>query len=443
MRWKHDPVLFVRQALGAEPQGWQSEALQALYEKEKVSLRSGHGVGKTALAAWSILWQMCTYFPLRVPCTAPTSHQLSDVLWSELAMWFKRLDKSLQGYFALSSDMLVLSGAEKESFAVARTARREQPEALQGFHCENMLFVIDEASGIDDSIFEVAEGALSTPGARVLMMGNPTRVSGYFYDSHHRMRNSWHTMKVSCLDSGRVSPKYVADMKLKYGEDSNVYRVRVLGEFPTANDDAVIPLSWMEEAVSRNMEPSGDEVWGLDVARFGDDRTALCKRRGNCVPEVVKTWRQKETMQVAGIIHEEYRLTRDKPRSINVDVIGIGSGVYDRLVELGLPAVAVNVSESPSSKDRFLRLRDELWYEAREWFESRNCRIVDDQELIGELCSVKYQIASNGKIRVESKDEMKKRRLPSPDLADAFILTFAPSFSNFKKPLEYPRMGIV
>lgn len=441
--WRAEPALFVREALGVEPQEWQAKALQALADHGRVSIRSGHGVGKSALGAWAILWELMTHFPVKIPCTAPTSHQLSDILWAELGMWFRRLEPALRDEFEIGQERIYMKAAPNESFAAARTARREQPEALQGFHAENLLFVIDEASGIDDQVFEVAEGALSTPGARVLMMGNPTRVSGYFYDSHHRLRSRWNAMRVPCTESDRVAPAYIEDMALKYGVDSNIYRVRVLGDFPTSDDDSVIPLLWLEEAVRREMEPVGDEIWGLDVARFGDDRTALCKRTKNALLEPVKTWRNKETMQVAGLVNEEYKAAKRKPVSINVDVIGIGSGVYDRLVELGLPAAPVNVSESPATKERFMRLRDELWFEAREWFESRNCRMVDDESLIGELCSVKYQIASNGKIRVESKDEMKKRKLPSPDLADAFVMTFAPAFGRSAKPLEFPKLGIV
>ena len=241
------------------------------------------------------------------------------------------------------------------------------------------------------------------------------------------MREVWKTHKVSCFDSSRCSADYTDAQALKYGVDSNVYRVRVLGEFPKQDDDTVISLAQVEDASVRAIEAEGKVVWGLDVARFGNDRTALCRRRGNVVTHKVLTWRNKDTMQVAGIIGRMFEEldSFEQPSTIVVDVIGIGSGVVDRMAELGLPVIGINVSESPAIGEKFSRLRDELWWRAREWFEQMNCALPDDETLMGELATVRYGIKSDGKIKVESKDEMKKRGLPSPDVADAFVLTFA------------------
>src|SRR5262249_369296 len=160
------------------------------------------------------------------------------------------------------------------------------PEALQGFHAERLLFIIDEASGIDDPVFEVAEGALSTPGAIVVMAGNPTRTSGFFSRAFHADRTRRWTRRVPCAESTRVAPGYIDGMGGGCGEQSSVFKVRVLGEFPNADDDGVIPLELVEAAVTRDVMPAPVKpIWGLDVARFGDDATALCKRRGNAVTE--------------------------------------------------------------------------------------------------------------------------------------------------------------
>jgi hypothetical protein len=157
----------------------------------------------------------------------------------------------------------------RDSFAVARTARREQPEALQGFHSTNMLFVIDEASGVDDLVFEVGQGAMSTPGAKTVMTGNPTRTSGYFYDAFHRMAPGWRTMRVGCSESSQVAPAFTSEMAQRYGVGSNVYRVRVEGEFPLADEDSVVPASLVAAAMERAVEPAPTTpvIWGLDVAR--------------------------------------------------------------------------------------------------------------------------------------------------------------------------------
>lgn len=433
--WKRDPVLFVREMWpGVELEAFQEEALAALVSHGRVSIRSGHGVGKTALDAWAVLWFMSTHYPCKVPCTAPTAHQLEDVLMPEIAQWLAKMPDAFKEQFRLKADRLELVAAPKESFAAFRTGSRHNPEALQGFHSDNLFFLLDEASGIDDSVFEVAEGALSTPGAKVLMTSNPTRTQGYFYASHTDTRARWHCLKVSGFDSSRVSRQYCDDMA-RYGEDSNIYRVRVLGEFPLADDNAVIPLEWVEAAVDRDVVSTlGRVVWGVDVARYGDDRTALAKRQGNTLLEPIKAWANQDTMTTAGKIMLEYEKAQRKPDDVLVDVIGIGAGVCDRLKEMGLPARGINVAESAAVSRRYMRLRDELWFRGREWFEERACKIPDQSELIGELSSVVYSVSSAGKIQVQSKEQMRRTQKQSPDLADAFLLTFAGSrFERRKK----------
>jgi len=370
---------------------------------------------------------MACYFPCKIPCTAPTAHQLNDVLWSEIAKWHRVMRErvpDLANEFDWTAERFKLKAAPEESFAVARTSRPEQPEALQGFHSENLLFLVDEASGIAEEVFQVAEGALSTPGAFVLMAGNPTRMEGYFFDSHHKSRENWAALWWNGEDSPLVSKDHVEEMARKYGADSAIYRIRVRGEF-AGNPDGVIPLNLIEGAIDRKVETAGLEIWGLDVARFGVDRTALCKRRGNTLLEPIKSWQGKDTMQVAGLVKLEYDAAKRKPHAINVDVIGIGSGVVDRLKELELPVSAVNVAESPSIKEQYNRQRDELWFLAREWFEGRDVKMPKDDALIAELTLPSFKVLSSGKKQVESKDDLKKRGVTSPDLADAFCLTFA------------------
>ena len=434
LAWRNDPVLFVEQVFQVVPEPWQKKALVEIAVHDRVSIRSGHGVGKSAFLSWVIYWWLLTNVSCKAACTAPTSHQLSDVLWGELAKWARMMPKGLRSLVDLSQDMVTRKDAPKEAFCVARTARKETPEAFQGFHSEAMLFIIDEASGVDDVIFEVGEGAMSTPGAKTLMVGNPTRTSGYFFDSHHRMRSAWSIMRVSCLDKEMVSGRFQSDtysknMALRYGEDSNIYRVRVLGEFPSHEDDVVIPLNLVEASVGRDVEcAEGRIIWGLDVARFGDDRTALTKRKKNWLLEKPKTWRNKDTMQTAGMVVHEFENTQHdmRPDRIMVDSIGVGAGVVDALKEHGLPVKGVNVSESPAVASNYMRLRDELYWKAREWFEDKASKLpVGCDELIAELTIPKYQVQPNGKIKVESKQEIKRRIPNSPDIADSFMLTFA------------------
>ena len=436
-----DPVLFVESMLDCKPEAWQKEVLESLLSDDKIAIKSGHGTGKTALLSWIILWWLCTKIPTKIACTANSAHQLNDVLWSEISKWHRNLPDGFRNLFEFKSDKINLVGV-KDSFAVARTARREQPEALQGFHSPNMLFIADEASGIDNIIFEVAEGSLSTKGAKVILTGNPTRSSGYFYDCFHTMKHRWKTFTVSCHDSQYVNPSFIADMARKYGEDSNVFRIRVLGEFPESNDDAIIPLHLISEATTRDIDPSTDDViWGLDVARHGNDRTALAKRQGNTLLEKIKTWKNKDLMETVGIVVSEYEALpySKRPTEILIDSIGLGAGVADRLQEMNLNCqiTAVNVAELPSMQDKYMRLRDELWFLVREWFESRDVKIIDDEELIAELTTPSFSFMSNGKIKVESKEQMKKKGHNSPDLADALCLTFASRHGFAKSNRNY------
>jgi phage terminase large subunit len=427
--WKSSPLLFVVEALRAKPEPWQADVLRSIEAGERrIAIRAGHGVGKSALESWVILWFLLFRRPCKIPVTANSQDQLRDVVWAEVARWHRELPQFMKDLVEVTSERVFIKADPEGAFAVARTARPEKPEALQGFHSPNLLFVLEEASGIEDIIFETAGGALTGANAMVLMAGNPTRTQGYFHRAFTQNRQSWHCVHVPCSASSRVSPDYAKEIATEYGLDSNVYRVRVLGEFPLSEDDAVIPLGLIEAAVARDVSPSESGiVWGLDVARFGDDSTSLVKRRGNMLLEKSREWKKYDLMQTAGVIAKEYAETplELRPSSINVDVIGMGGGVVDRLRELGLPVRGINVGESASSSpERYMRLRDELWFKAREWFDTRAVTMPNDAALIGELVGPKYKVESSGKLKVESKDEMKKRGVKSPNRADAFCLTF-------------------
>lgn len=223
---------------------------------------------------------------------------------------------------------------------------------------------------------------------------------------------------------------HLSDIESSYGRNSNRWRVRVEGQFPTSDDDTVIPLAWAESAIGRDVvELPYLPIWGVDVGRYGDDASALAKRQANRLLEPVKIWRNKDTMQTSGIIHAEYYATHEdiRPKEILVDVIGIGSGVVDRCRELGLPVRGINVAESHATDDHCMRLRDSLWWAGRKWLEGKDCHLPNDQLLIGELVVPTYDYHSSGRVVVESKKELKKRGIASPNAADAFLLTFAGS----------------
>lgn len=445
--WYDDPDLFDREIWPeALPEKWQTEASRLLADNDRVAIRSGHGVGKTAWLARRIIWWGCTRFPWKVGVTAPSSSQMYDALWSELAKWHSKMPPGMKEMFEWSSEYFRSSEHPAQSFAVAKTARRETPDALAGLHSENMLYVIDEAPGVDDIIFETARGAMSTTGAKTIMTGNPTRLGGYFYDAFHKNRAHWATMKVSCYESSRTNYKEIDQWKAEYGEESNFFLVRALGEFPTAEDGVIIPLYLVEAAVKRDVaQVDSDEIWGLDVSGSGADLCALAKRRGNVLTEKIHTWRSDDTMVSVGKVKREYDEAKVKPQLICVDSNGIGAGVADRLSEMGVPVQCINVSEAHSSNDRYLKMRDEMWERARDWFYKRDCKIPDDPDLISEITRIKWKLTSNGKQNVMKKYDMKlapPRGLgKSPDRSEAFCFTFMAGGGIMRKPkpIKYPK----
>ena len=449
--YSRDSVRFVREVLGVQPDPWQEQLLRWYDAGERrISVRSGHGVGKSTVVSWMMLHHQLCKLPQKTVVTAPTSAQLFDALFAELKTWLLKLPKPLQMLVEAKQDRVVLKNAPDESFISARTSRAEQPEALQGVHSEHVLLVADEASGVPEKVFEAAAGSMSGTHATTVLLGNPVRGSGFFYDTHHRLSNTWKTMRVSCHDSPRVSQAFIDDMAARYGEESNAFRIRVLGEFPLTDDDTVISLELVEAAVRRDVEsnPGAAILWGVDIARFGGDSNALAKRQANVLLEPTRTWKGRDLMQTTGMIKAEWDAceVRDRPVEILVDSIGLGAGVVDRLRELGLPCRGVNVSESPALGETYYNLRAELWFKARQWLSARDCSLPEDEELRASLVTPKYKFTSNGKIQVESKEEMKRRGLPSPDAADAFVLTLASDAaigvhgrdyaSNWAKPLK-------
>ena len=456
-KYRSNPVLFVKDVLQVHPDEWQAEFLSHIAGGErKISVRSGHGTGKSTAASWAMVWYLTTRFPCKIVVTAPTSSQLFDALFAELKSWIRNLPPYVGELFEVTSDRVVLKAAPSEAFISARTARAETPEALAGVHSQNVLLVCDEASGIDEKVFEAASGSMSGHSATTVLLGNPTRSSGLFYDTHHRVKADWKTMHVSCLKSPRVSDEFVREMEVKYGAESNQFRVRVLGEFPLKEDNTVIPADTVQSAQKRDIESDPDTVpiWGLDVARFGADSSVLAISHGNAITELI-SWKGLSLMELTGRVVDRYNglIPRQRPTEILVDSIGLGAGVVDRLQELDLPVRGINVGEASSMSGTYLNLRAELWFKLKDWLAAKDCKLPVDSALFSELVSPRYQFTSSGKMKIESKDEMRKRGLPSPDKADAICLTLASDAATatfgskhsvqWKKPLKRAVKGVV
>ena len=336
-KYRKNPVAFVKTVLEIKPDPWQEELLREISKgTRRISVRSGHGVGKSSVASWVIIWYFITRYPCKVVVTAPTSSQLFDALFAEVRSWIKKLPDGLQKLLEVTSDRVVLTSAPQDAFISCRTSRADASgvEAMQGVHSENVLLVVDEASGIPEPVFEAAAGSMSGDNATTMLLSNPVRSSGTFYESHNRLKNEWKTFHVSCEDSPRVSREFIREMAVRYGEESSAFEVRVRGNFPKADEDTVIPLGLVEDAQNRDIETNEESAifWGVDCSRFGGDESVLCVRQGNVIKEII-AWKNKDLMQLTGVIVEKYNdLPPSKqPKVIYVDSIGIGAGVCDRM----------------------------------------------------------------------------------------------------------------
>ena len=433
-KWQTDPVWFVEKRLHAEPWEKQKEILNAVRDHTRVAVRSCNGSGKTYIAAHTVLWWLKSFPDSLVITTAPTAHQVRDVLWREIRRVYHRREDFIGG-------KLLRTTLELDDKHYAQGLSTDTPERFQGFHEGHILFVVDEASGVREGIFEAIEGSMTSENSKMLLLGNPTALSGYFYEAFHRRRSLWKTIHISASDTPNftnegkfrpylVTPKWVQDAKVNWGEDSPMYQIRVLGEFPSESEDTLISLKVIESAVADgkqdpDLEDEEPVELGVDVARFGSDRTVICARRGNRVIEFA-SYRKKDTMETAGLVKAVAK--RYSPACVRVDSIGVGAGVVDRLKELGVPGVTgINVAQRATNPEHFANLKAELYHGLRERFQQGRIRIPGDQTLISELASIRYSFTSSGQTRLEDKDELRGRGQPSPDMADALMLAFANS----------------
>lgn len=444
-RWQGDPEAFVREAFGAEPEAWQGDVLGAYGamvrgedERRGISIGSCNGAGKTTLVAWLAWHNLLCFAPSRTTVTAPSKPQAFDAFFPEFAHWGDKLTPAVRSLVEITGEGAFLKSLPHDAFLVVKTARKENPESVQGVHTEEgrILVLVDEGSGVDDDAYLALRGLTSGARAVMVIISNPTRRSGFFYETHHSLKGLWYTKQIAWTDSSRTSKRFEEEQRLTYGVESNEYRVFCLGQFPTQDDDTIIPFDLIDAACHRDIRVAPDQpvVWGLDVARsINRDASALCKRRGNVVLEPVKSWHLDDGMVLAGAVANEYRETpaRDRPVEILVDAIGLGGPVVDRLREVGLPARGINVGESPSfdGQDRYANLKSELWIgKARDWFMQRLGSIpAEDVNLRRGLQMPRREWDSAGsKIRIEAKEKTKAReKKPGLDEADAFVLTFA------------------
>jgi phage terminase large subunit len=446
--YRDDPVLWAWEVLGVRLWVRQADICRAVARYSKVAVRSGHKVGKSSAAVILALWWCATRKTGRVIMTSSGGRQVSKVLWRELLRLVgdARTRGTLPDDFPTpaktpDSGMNWADGRQIIGFST------DQSELMAGFSGAELLYILDEASGIEEPIFEAIEGNLAG-GGRVVMFSNPTQTAGTFCAAFGEKREFWHCIHISSEDTpnvlegrevvpGLAGRAWVEEKRKLWGVDSPLYQVRVRGNFPTNASDRVIAISLVDSARERwdEFEDAVDERTGrlevgVDVARFGDDSSVIWPRRGAMAFPPIKL-QGHDTQEVAGNVLRvvrELRRPSEPPARVKVDVIGVGAGVADalrtnaRVTEnvAEIEVVDVNVSNNATA-DTYVRLRDQLWFGVADWLKGGGM-LPPNAEAESELTAPKFSFDAQGRSKVESKDEIKKVLHRSPDLADALAL---------------------
>ncbi len=436
----------------------------------RVAVQSGHARGKDYLAACVSLTFLCIYCPSKVINTAPTDRQVKAIMMTEIGKLHANARVNLGG--ELLAGMIRMP--VEDWFLIGFKAADRKQEAWTGFHSPNVLVVVTEASGVEDETHNAIEGVLTGSMSRELLIFNPNRSSGEAFRASRDPKYA--RMKLSCLNApnvrakkvlipGQVDYEWVADKVGKAGwsseieqgafdpvgfqdfkfngkfyRPSNLFLVKVMGEFPREDEDQLVPLSWMDAANTRWIEAQTAARIGLlrlgaDIAGMGRDRTIFAPRIDNFV-DSFKIYSKADHMVTAGRIKNEIR----NGGVANIDTIGEGAGVYSRLMEMGDNVVSAKFSELAegltdlTGERGFLNMRAYCYWALRDALDPSlggSLALPPDDELTQELTSIRWEPKSNGKIKIEEKDEIKKRLGRSPDKADAVALTYWPDEKSF------------
>lgn len=424
----------------------------------RAAVASGHGIGKSACVAWVIHWLMSTRVDCRGIVTANTENQLMGKTWPELSKWHTMsIHKhwftwtASQFYYALYPE-----DRRKTYMFEAVTWSENRTEGFAGLHNENSAvgIIFDEASAIPGKLWEVASGALTDGEPFWFNFGNPTVSAGRFYDTFHGPeRDRWWRRNIDSRTVRITNKEYLQELVDTYGEDSDYVRVRVRGLFPRAGDKAFFSTKAVEAAIQRTpiQDDGASLILGVDVARHGSNRTVLAFRKGRdaqSIPWIVL--RSADTMEVANRVME--CVERWDPDAIVVDGVGVGGGVVDRLRQMQLRVIEVNAGSSADDKRRYFNKKAEMYDRGREWIETGS--LPDDRDLVSDMTGILYDYTPSQQLKLESKTDMVKRGLASPDMSDALMLTFARkiprrdhrhfrrrSRGNLAKGVNYPLFG--
>jgi len=448
-----DPIKFARGILRLEPWAMQERTLAAVSRNSKVAIRACHASGKTFIAAAVALHFLSRYPDAIVIVTAPTWLQIQRVFFGEV---HRALANSLISWPITNATEIRIS---PKNYLIGVST--DDAARFSGYHSEHLLIVLDEAPGVLPMIWEAIDGIRAGGEVRMLAIGNPTVASGPFFEIFSGARPGWETLTISAFDTPNLSSlrkdpdepthvtlstllelpdeeldvavlpflttrRWVREMHGYWGESHPMWQARVLGQFPAQSEDALISLSWIEAAKARTVNHAGHPILcaGVDVAGPGKDETALVVRWGD---EIVleKAWAQSDPRGL--LVNELERFRQVDGFRVFVDSIGMGHYFAEHLKDVGFAVHPVNVATSPHDGSKFANLKAELYWGLRQRFSGGHVAGAMTDKTVSQLSSIRYSYDSKGRLAIESKDEMARRGVKSPDRAEAMMLAFAES----------------
>jgi len=450
-KYQKNPVKFVEEILGVRPRSYQRDALNSLVKQKRVCIRGPHGIGKSALAAWIVLWALAVFPEVKVPTTATAWRQLTEFLWPEIRKWAEKANWSSIGMTVRDKEHVTAQRLTLSSNRFAFALSSNEPARIEGAHAERIVYVFDEAREIDPAIWDAAEGAFVGGEGFAFAISTPGAPAGRFYEIQSRKPGfeDWFTIHVTYDDAVREVPgfdKWAIQREKQWGRESSVFKRRVLGDFAEDEEGALIPLDLVERSNERWIEksktPNDARILirvGMDVGGAGASQTVLARLYDDNYISILEKHSSLDTDQNVGWLKSalnESSAHGIMAASACVDAIGIGVGVTDVAQNLGLPVAAINISRpAKNKKDKtgaftFRNVRAYLAWKLRERLDPALTQEKDllalppDDELTGDLVSMRYKNTSSG-IQVESKELIKKRLGRSPDSGDAVTLLMA------------------
>lgn len=420
--------------------------MTAASQHKSVAVRSGHKCGKSALICGLALWWVCTRPRALVVFTAPADHQVKNIIWPELKHQYSHAKYAIGGRLYKEHHEGLVFTDDRRVFGLTT----DKPERFAGISGKNLLFLVDEASGFPEAIFEAVFGNMAG-GGRVVLTGNPTQTSGTFYDAFHTKRDNWRSLHISSLESpnfhggnvpGLATPQWSEWAARQWGVGTPLWDVRVLGNFPKSGESVVVPLLLIEAAQKRTANELAPLSIGVDPGRFGDDPSLIAPRRGHKAYPLQSFHKLDgpnlagEVLKIAGTLRRD----GEKPR-VKIDVIGIGASCFDYLNRSAdVEAVPVNSAGAAIENTKYTNIRAEMAFTVTRWLNEGGVLPLDE-ELAGDLCAQKYFYDTRNRLQIEPKDEIKKRLKRSPNRGDALALAvyeplLTPSFTEQKTAFQ-------